>query len=165
VKTAEAVAAVEAAAPTVWGGDWNHALSGQESTGSQEGRRHILDVVDRLGLQVPTATCPHRIEGLLSIDHIAIPAEWTVVGVEHFSACYDGVRISDHDAYVIDVRPLTAPFRRGRLPQRTEPPVSIGAGIDTSLDAGDTAPPLRRPGPGSLLKDWVNRRSPTTGVG
>lgn len=62
VKTAAAVACVEAATPVVWGGDWNHALSGRES---------ILDAVDRLGLQIPTASAQHQID-LLSIDHIAI---------------------------------------------------------------------------------------------
>ena len=29
----------------VWGGDWNHALSGTESAGSLGGRVHVLDSV------------------------------------------------------------------------------------------------------------------------
>lgn len=102
-KTAYAVAAIEVAAPTVWGGDWNHALSGREWTGSQQGRACLLDAVGRRGLQVPTATCPHRFEGLLSIDHIAIPREWIVAHVEHHPASYDAVRLSDHDSYVVDL--------------------------------------------------------------
>lgn len=102
-KTAAAVAALEVAAPTVWGGDWNHAMSGREWSGSQGGRRHILDVVDRLGLQVPTASAPHQIHGLLSIDHIAVPVTWAVAGVEHHRAVISGARMSDHDAYVIEV--------------------------------------------------------------
>ncbi|PVG81009.1 hypothetical protein DDE18_19435 [Nocardioides gansuensis] len=64
--TASTVAAIDNAAATVWGGDWNHALSGPEWAGSQEGRRFVLDSVARLSLQVPTATSPHRIHGLLS---------------------------------------------------------------------------------------------------
>jgi hypothetical protein len=102
-KTAAAVTELEAAKPAIWGGDWNHALSGREWTGSQAGRRTILESVDRLGLQVPTASAPHQIEGLLSIDHIAVPMAWAVVGVEHHSAFINGARISDHDAYVIEV--------------------------------------------------------------
>jgi hypothetical protein len=74
-KTIAAVAAVEAAVPTVWGGDWNHALSGREWTGSVAGRRSMLESVER-GLQVPTAVSPHQIEDLLSIDHIAVPKSW-----------------------------------------------------------------------------------------
>lgn len=102
-RTAAAVTDLEVAKPVVWGGDWNHALSGREWTGSQGGRRTILETVDRLGLKIPTASAPHQIEGLLSIDHIAIPVAWAVVGVERHSAFTSGARISDHDAYVIEV--------------------------------------------------------------
>jgi hypothetical protein len=102
-KTESAVACIEAAAPRVWGGDWNNAMSGREWSGSQEGRRSILEAVGQLGLQVATEKAPHQISGLLSIDHIAIPALWTVLGFEHYSAFSNGARISDHDAYVIEV--------------------------------------------------------------
>jgi hypothetical protein len=102
-KTAAAVASIQAAAPTVWGGDWNHAMSGREWSGSQAGRRVIVEAVDRLGLQIPTASAPHQIDGLLSIDHVAIPTAWPVLDVQHWPAFVEGVRISDHDAYVIEV--------------------------------------------------------------
>lgn len=102
-KTTGAVARIEAAAPVVWGGDWNHAMSGREWSGSLAGRRCIVDAVDRLGLQIPTAAAPHQIDGLLSIDHIAIPRTWTVLSVEHYSAFDNCARLSDHDAYVIEV--------------------------------------------------------------
>jgi hypothetical protein len=39
-------------------------------------------------------------------NHIAIPATWAVIGREHHPASYDDVRISDHDAYVLEVRPM-----------------------------------------------------------
>lgn len=80
-KTESAIASIEAVAPTVWGGDWNHAMSGREWSGSQQGRRAILEAVDRLGLQFPTASAPHQIDELWSIDHIAVPAFWTVLGL------------------------------------------------------------------------------------
>jgi hypothetical protein len=38
------------------------------------------------------------IHGLLSIDHIAVPAAWTVLDIEHHPAFSNGTRISDHDA-------------------------------------------------------------------
>jgi endonuclease/exonuclease/phosphatase family metal-dependent hydrolase len=101
--TAAAVASIEAAAPAVWGGDWNDAMSGPEWSRSQGGRRFILDGLDRLGLQIPTASAPHRIDGLLSIDHIAIPMAWSVLNVDHHPALTSGARISDHDAYVVEV--------------------------------------------------------------
>ena len=102
-RTAAAVSTIEAAAPDVWGGDWNHALSGREWSGSAAGRRSVLAAVERLGLQVPTADLPHQIEGLLSIDHVAVPKRWAVSAVRRHRA-YDGeTRLSDHDAYVVEV--------------------------------------------------------------
>lgn len=102
-KTLAAVAAVESAGPTVWGGDWNHALSGREWAGSTAGRRHLLAALERLTLQVPTALAAHQLEGLLSIDHIAVPESWAVNAVDRHRAFVDNDRISDHDAYAIDV--------------------------------------------------------------
>jgi hypothetical protein len=40
---------------------------------------------------------------MLSIDHIAVPAAWTVHALEHRRATHGGSRISDHDAYVVEV--------------------------------------------------------------
>jgi hypothetical protein len=102
-RTIAAVAAVEAAAPTVWGGDWNHALSGREWAGSVAGRSSVLASAERLGLQVPTATSPHQIEDLLSIDHIAVPKSWVVSATHRHRAFVGETRISDHDAYVVEV--------------------------------------------------------------
>ncbi|GAA1438708.1 hypothetical protein GCM10009641_44580 [Mycobacterium cookii] len=85
----------------VWGGDWNHALSGKEYAGSLGGRTVVLDAVDQLGLAVPTADLPHPIDGLLSIDHVAVP-RGTATTASRISAEHDGKRLSDHDAYVIE---------------------------------------------------------------
>ncbi|MDI6908684.1 endonuclease/exonuclease/phosphatase family protein [Nocardioides sp.] len=101
-KTSSAVAFVEASAPSVWGGDWNHALSGKEWTGSVAGRQSVLGAVERLRLQVPTASSPHQIEGLLSIDHIAVPASWVIKATQRHRAFIGKTRISDHDAYVVE---------------------------------------------------------------
>jgi len=102
-KTAAAVAAIEAAIPDIWGGDWNHALSGREWSGSVAGRRTLMEAVERLDLHVPTADLPHQIEGLLSIDHVAVPEGWAVTAVRRQRAYADETRISDHDAYVVEV--------------------------------------------------------------
>lgn len=83
----------------VWGGDWNHALSGVESAGSKGGRVQVLQAVKESGLQVPTAELLHRLDGLLSIDHIAVPTSWTVRDARGL----DATGLSDHDAYVVDV--------------------------------------------------------------
>ena len=84
----------------VWGGDWNHALSGREYAGSLGGRKVVLDAVDQLDLSVPTADLPHPIDGLLSIDHVAVP-RGTATTASRLPAERDGTRLSDHDAYVV----------------------------------------------------------------
>ena len=90
------------AAALVWGGDWNHALSGSEYAGGKAGRAHVAAFLKTRGLHVPTADQPHRIPGLLSIDHIAIPSGWRGEA-RRVVAEVDGIRLSDHDAYVVDV--------------------------------------------------------------
>ena len=96
---------METSAPSIWGGDWNHALSGRESAGSVAGRRLLLGAVERLELSVPTALSGHQIDGLLSIDHIALPKTWSVSATHRHRAFVGGNRISDHDAYVADASP------------------------------------------------------------
>lgn len=102
-KTAHAVAPIaRLRQPVVWGGDWNHALEGPERVGSKEGREHIFGVLDALGLQVPTGELPAQGSDC-SIDHVAVPKEWVLIGAEQVPAEADGKRLSDHDAYVVEV--------------------------------------------------------------
>lgn len=107
-RTDHAVRAIAAQAPDIWGGDWNHAMAGPEVAGSLAGRRHVIGTTEALGLQVPTGRSPHHLDGIFSIDHVAVPARWHVVDAEHHSAAVDGVRVSDHDAYVVEVDPVDA---------------------------------------------------------
>jgi hypothetical protein len=102
-KTKAAVGAIEGGAPDVWGGDWNHALTGREYSGALEGRESIEAAFGRLRLVAPTASLPHQIAGLLTIDHVAVPAAWKVERTEQVPAHVSGAWISDHDAYVVDV--------------------------------------------------------------
>jgi endonuclease/exonuclease/phosphatase family metal-dependent hydrolase len=88
----------------VWGGDWNHALSGKEHAGSLGGRLEILRALDELGMTAPTADLPDPIEGLLSIDHVAVP-KGTRTAASRIVAEHDGKRLSDHDAYVVETYP------------------------------------------------------------
>lgn len=87
----------------IWGGDWNHALSGKEHAGSVGGRGHVLAAMNTLGLNAPTGTLPHRIAGLLSIDHIAVPNDRRIAGAHRVQAKRNGHYLSDHDAYVVDI--------------------------------------------------------------
>ncbi|WP_166390358.1 endonuclease/exonuclease/phosphatase family protein [Nocardioides ochotonae] len=102
-RTAAAVASIRAAEPVIWGGDWNHELTGRLYAGSRSGRTSVLEALDHLGLSARTDTMPHRLPGARSIDHVAVPTSWIVASVERVSAIVDGVALSDHDAYVVEV--------------------------------------------------------------
>ena len=105
----ETLLSEQPAGALVWGGDWNHALSGQEYAGSIGGRGAVLAAVATAGLRVPTAELAHRIPGLLSMDHIAIPTSWDVDHAARTAAEADGARLSDHDLYTVDVTAQAAP--------------------------------------------------------
>jgi endonuclease/exonuclease/phosphatase family metal-dependent hydrolase len=94
---------VDAGRPVVWGGDWNHAMAGREYAGTTAGRAAIHDLLAEAGLCVVTAGQPHAIDGLLSIDHIAVPAGARVGSCRRVAAVADGRRLSDHDAYVVEL--------------------------------------------------------------
>jgi hypothetical protein len=89
----------------VWGGDWNHSLVGSESSGSDDGRRHICNALREFGLRVPTEELPYQKDKDkdkgYSIDHIAVPNSWSVKSKSRI----DATGLSDHDAYVVEVSP------------------------------------------------------------
>jgi len=89
----------------VWGGDWNHSFVGTESSGSDDGRKHIRNALMELGLQVLTEEFPfQKDKGKdkgYSIDHIAVPHSWSVKSKSRI----DATGLSDHDAYVVEVTP------------------------------------------------------------
>jgi len=105
-RTARALDALLPALPRhdlVWGGDWNHSLVGREWSGSKAGRVHIEAALDAFGLQVPTRELPHRIDGIASIDHIAVPRGASVTNATRVSAVGSDGRLSDHDAYAVEI--------------------------------------------------------------
>ena len=59
--------------------------------------------LEELDLAAPTALLPHRIDGLLTIDHVAVARAAIVVGATRFVAETEGRRLSDHDAYVVEI--------------------------------------------------------------
>lgn len=102
-KTRAAVTALTASVeggPVVWGGDLNHALEGSEVAGSAAGVEAIRNAGDRWGLQWATVGQPHRIAGVLTIDHVGVPAGWGVSSVSRYDA---PPQLSDHDLYVVEV--------------------------------------------------------------
>ena len=95
----------------VWGGDWNQALVGKDYAGSTEGRKHLLNSIDRLALHVPTAGLRSQLLDHASIDHTALPQSDFVSRVERIPAKTQTATLSDHDAYIVDVDAM-APLGR-----------------------------------------------------
>ena len=60
-------------------------------------------MVERFGLHVPTAALHHQLPGLLTIDHIAVGQGFDVVCAKRIDAIVKGGRLSDHDAYVVEI--------------------------------------------------------------
>lgn len=85
----------------VWGGDWNQTMTGPNYGGTRIGRAAIEDLLLRRGLFLATRDLPHRQPGMASIDHIAVPENWTITSAERLPV---PSRLTDHDAYVIDVQ-------------------------------------------------------------
>jgi hypothetical protein len=104
-RTASAVARLvenlSASAPLVWGGDWNHELTGRLHAGTRVGRAAIVDALERLDLSVPTASLSAA-GGGPTIDHIAIGSTQEGSAEQHTAAAPEG-RLSDHDAYVVEI--------------------------------------------------------------
>lgn len=100
---------LESHAQVVWGGDFNNTLIGPHGPGTKRGRKAIQRLTDDLALQVVTADLQHTLPGRFSIDHIAVPTHWSVDDCFAVVAEHEGMRLSDHDAYVVDVTmPLAA---------------------------------------------------------
>ncbi len=90
----------------IWGGDWNQALHGKEYAGSNAGRAELAATIARLGLTVPTERLPHRLDGIATIDHVAVPIDTRVLSSARVAADAQGWELSDHDVYIIEVAGL-----------------------------------------------------------
>jgi len=106
-KTARAVEQLMQSLQTgllIWGGDWNHAMTGPEHVGSLGGRSAIKQALASRRLQLATQDCPHREPGLHTIDHIAIPRDARLLDATRvIGQSASGERLSDHDAYIIEI--------------------------------------------------------------
>lgn len=101
--TINALRSVLEADRLVWGGDWNHSFTGPELAGSKAGRSHLELALAQFDLVVSTAGLTHRIDGLRTIDHVATPLTSPVSSATRMVAAEGEQRLSDHDAYVIEV--------------------------------------------------------------
>ena len=91
--------------PTVWGGDFNHALRGTEVAGSKGGAAAIRRTGDAWGLHWPTIGLDHRLAGVLTIDHVGVPTSW---GGGKAERTKQPGSLSDHDLYTLELPDRTS---------------------------------------------------------
>jgi len=99
----ESLRPVLTSSTTVWGGDWNQAFEGPEYVGTAYGRVTITSLLEEARLALTTGQLESASPGHASIDHIAVPADWRVTSANAISARASLRRLSDHDAYVVEV--------------------------------------------------------------
>jgi hypothetical protein len=90
-----------------WSGDFNHPLEGSLSGFSTYARTRIETELARLGLVAANRNAPHRLAGVNAIDLICVPATWEIGEVEDRSPTSSHGVLSDHQAYVVPVRPTS----------------------------------------------------------
>lgn len=103
VKHTDEIVAAQGDLPVVWGGDFNQALSGHDYVGSDVGRRALRDAFEDLGLRAVTIEAAGQEPPQRSIDHIAIPEEWSLRAMNVQRPESDGRLLSDHPSYVVSV--------------------------------------------------------------
>lgn len=87
----------------VWAGDFNQTVGGSNAGGSRKGRDHPVTCLDDLGLVAWNGSADHACEGLRAIDLICGPKGQTIVRQGRIDPVRDGVRMSDHAGYWVDL--------------------------------------------------------------
>ncbi|WP_322937868.1 hypothetical protein [Nocardioides bizhenqiangii] len=91
--------------PLIWGGDWNASFAPRGYTGARGSREVLRKAADRLQLRIATEHLDIQAGNDKSIDHVAVPAHWTVCAAGQHRAEDQHGLLSDHDAYVVQVSP------------------------------------------------------------
>jgi hypothetical protein len=87
----------------VWAGDFNQTVGGTNAGGSRKGREALVNCLADLGLVAWNASADHAVGGLQAIDLICGPTELAVRAQGRIDPVRDGVRMSDHAGYWVDV--------------------------------------------------------------
>ena len=97
----------------VWAGDFNQTLSGPSHGGSAVKREALRRALDELGLVAFNADAPNARPGMHTIDLICGPRETVIVRQARVDPVRDGLRLSDHAAYWVEMRSTASEAARG----------------------------------------------------
>lgn len=87
----------------VWAGDFNQQVHGPERGGSRARREALVGALTSLGLIAWNGAEAHAVPGMHAIDLICGPPEFEVLARGRIDPVRDGVRMSDHAGYWVDV--------------------------------------------------------------
>jgi len=87
----------------IWGGDFNESLSGRTLL-SKAGRAILVDALDKLAVTALTTSARHLVDGVCSIDHVAVSTQSVESSQVRVVTRNDDPRqTSDHALYLVDV--------------------------------------------------------------
>lgn len=87
----------------IWAGDFNQHVSGPNHGGSAAKREALVRALEGLGLVAWNREAAHDAEGLRAIDLICGPRELPVRAQGRIAATREGVRMSDHAGYWVEI--------------------------------------------------------------
>jgi hypothetical protein len=87
----------------IWAGDFNQTVSGRNFGGSVTKREALLAALDGLGLVAWNAAAANADEGMYAIDLICGPGERTTRRQGRIDPTLDGVVMSDHAGYWVEL--------------------------------------------------------------
>jgi endonuclease/exonuclease/phosphatase family metal-dependent hydrolase len=87
----------------VWAGDFNQSLRGPNWGGSTTGREALSRCLTELGMVAWNAGAQHARDGMCAIDLICGPADLVVLAQGRIDPVREGVRMSDHAGYWVDL--------------------------------------------------------------
>lgn len=96
--------------PLIWGGDFNQPLTPPFTGATKDGAEALREAFDELGLVPLTERSEHLNGSLFAIDHLAVSRELVSdpLATVH-RPTWDGVQLSDHAAYVAEIRDEPVP--------------------------------------------------------
>lgn len=105
VEQARDVAALQGThgGPVIWAGDFNQSLHGSLAGGSNERRTLLRSTLAALGLVAWNGEAAHACEGACAVDLLCGPASLTVTRSERIDPVSDGIRMSEHAGYWVDL--------------------------------------------------------------
>lgn len=102
-QASDIVALQKLGAPVVWVGDFNQSVEGANFGGSSQRRDLLNQTLKTLNMVAWNGTAAHAKSGMYAVDLICGPKQQTVTVSGRIEPIVDGVTMSDHAGYWVDI--------------------------------------------------------------